>query len=563
MDITDTLIQIQARLLRIEQQLSLNQNLSTSPSKPTNPFENHQSSKVEPTFSIPVMAQAKIGREPPSTRKSNVNGTAQLLGFGGAAAVIIAAIYMISLSIDRGWLTPLRQVIGVAALGIGLIISGVISRDSEPDYIAALPGTGIVMIYLSIFGGHSYYHILSNGVAVVGLFATTLLSLFLGNLFKTEMLAFIAVFGTYLGPLFLRESFPGVAGLAIYFSFWAILFCSYSIVIKRRSIYLCALYLGLITFHSLSHDSTRWIPILLFQFGQLLMFGLGMLNFSIKARSPMGESDVISHLPAILIFYFLQFSVLDQNAHHLILSVPVISAAIVLGIFFIAERTFKKGSLVGGVLASTYVSLVLLHAVYVEFLTTTSRLAFGLIAFPLLGAITLKAGSDVFKKYWPLIVALGLICIVSAFDCLMVPRTTNSSGWATLIFAVEFYIGYFTLRKQITNSAIMSLFLYIAHFFAMAGVAKLLHEPMLVSFIWGAMAIFWLMLAKIKNSQVIGQSALFIYLLSGLKVIFWDLSHQDPLIKIVTLLFVGATFFVGGWIYQRIVSESTKKGTKT
>ena len=55
----------------------------------------------------------------------------QILGWSGAAALVLAAIYFIRLAVDAGWLTPERQV-GLAALsGIGMICLGLALRKAQ------------------------------------------------------------------------------------------------------------------------------------------------------------------------------------------------------------------------------------------------------------------------------------------------------------------------------------------------------------------------------------------------------------------------------------------------
>jgi uncharacterized membrane protein len=80
----------------------------------------------------------------------------QILGWSGAAALVLAAVYFIRLAVDAGWLTPARQV-GVAALcGVGLIWIGFALRKADRRYASLLPAAGTVILFITVFGAHLF-----------------------------------------------------------------------------------------------------------------------------------------------------------------------------------------------------------------------------------------------------------------------------------------------------------------------------------------------------------------------------------------------------------------------
>lgn len=119
-----------------------------------------------------------------------------VLGWGGGVALLLAAAYLIRLGIDSGWLTPVRQV-GLAALfGLALIGSGFLWRGQIGGYAGLLPAVGIAMLFLSIYGGQLYYHILGQKDAGVAVIAVCAASLWLCRAFKSDLYAFFAVLGS-------------------------------------------------------------------------------------------------------------------------------------------------------------------------------------------------------------------------------------------------------------------------------------------------------------------------------------------------------------------------------
>jgi hypothetical protein len=60
------------------------------------------------------------------------------------------------------------------------------------------------------------------------------------------------------------------------------------------------------------------------------------------------------------------------------------------------------------------------------------------------------------------------------------------------------------------------------------------------------------LLALKFRDKLLGQSSLLIFGISAAKVLFYDLASSAPLVRIGTLLVVGCSFYLGGWLYRRI-----------
>jgi uncharacterized membrane protein len=66
-----------------------------------------------------------------------------------------------------------------------------------------------------------------------------------------------------------------------------------------------------------------------------------------------------------------------------------------------------------------------------------------------------------------------------------------------------------------------------------------------------------LIMALRMDNKTLGQSSLLIFAGSGLKVLLFDLSNTPSLVRVLTLVVVGATLYAGGWIYQRIAGGTS------
>jgi len=120
------LAQVEARLSRIESKLALPKIAATPPAKPA---------KMPQTAEAALISTASQ----PDQNASITN----LLGWSGATALVLAAVYLVRLAIDAGWLTPERQV-GIAVLaGLVLIGIGLALRHINRQYASLLPAGGI------------------------------------------------------------------------------------------------------------------------------------------------------------------------------------------------------------------------------------------------------------------------------------------------------------------------------------------------------------------------------------------------------------------------------------
>lgn len=82
----------------------------------------------------------------------------QILGWTGATAIVLAMAYLIRLALDTGWLTPERQLALAVITGFALIGTGLWLRTADRIYASLLPGGGLVILFLSIYGAHLHYH---------------------------------------------------------------------------------------------------------------------------------------------------------------------------------------------------------------------------------------------------------------------------------------------------------------------------------------------------------------------------------------------------------------------
>lgn len=539
---------IEARLARLESKMAL-------PSLAPSPEPSSQ--KQEPSPATSGSSATPAAARPLATEYPGNSSITTLLGWSGAAALVMAAVYLIRLALDSGWLTPERQ-IGLAIIGgLTLIGAGLALRHADRQYASLLPAGGIVTLFLATYSAHMFYGMLSPQAATAAVAVICALSLWLCRVFASELYALFAVAGSYAAPFLIESVLVDVTDLAIYFSAWSVIFSIYAIWTGRRLVYLLALYFALIGFDWIQRDTmhAEWVAAILFQTVQFAIFGIAAALFSIRRNEPMSKEVAIAHLPALLIFYFLQYALLSTHLPQWAPWIAIGTAAAVGLLYFASRHAIGKPLPGGRFLLSAYVALVLFHAGYLESVPDAWAPWFAFVLVPAVAwfSASRNAGEGVGWPVWlgvGIIGAINYLRILSGLDTDAVP----GGDWLAVLYALECYAAYWFVHHRHTLPNLYIPLLYAGHVSAMAAAAHLLDSRLSTSLAWGLLATGCLLLAIRHRNRILGQSSLLIFAASAGKVLLYDLHQSAPLVRIGILLVLGLTLYAGGWLYQRVLS---------
>jgi uncharacterized membrane protein len=501
----------------------------------------------------PAAAKAPPPRPEPGDRPSLVTS---FLGWGGAVALVLAAAYLIRLAVESGWLTPVRQVALAAISGLAMIAAGFVLRGVNRQYAGLLPAGGVAILFLSIYGGHLFYGFFEATPAAVAVVFVCLLSLWLCRVFESDLYALFAVAGSYSAPL-LISGVPSITDLVIYFSAWGVVFSVFSIWHGRRLIYLLALYLALIIFDFMfrSKAPDAWATALTYQTVQFAIFGLATVTFSIRNNSPLDSGSAWGHLPPLLIFYFLQYVLLKRHMPELAPWIAAGSALIVLGLYGAARAVLQRPLPGGEFLLWAYIAVVLFHAGYVESVPHAWAPWVAFAVVPVIAVATLRHGAGI-RASWPIWVAVGVVFAINylriVFDTDL--RSVPARSALAIVYALELYLGYYFIRNRESVKGYAVLVLYAGHICAMAAALHLVDERIVESVAWGMLALACLGLSLWQRDRVLGQSSLLVFGAAAAKVLLYDLGGASPLVRIVSLVALGITFYLGGLLYQRMLA---------
>jgi len=479
----------------------------------------------------------------------------QILGWSGAAALVLAAVYFIRLAVDAGWLTPERQV-GLASMcGIGMIWLGLVLRKANRDYASLLPAAGIVILFAAVFGAHLYYGFIAAPMATGCVAAICIVTLWLGRAFDNNLYVLFAVVGAYLTPFLLPVWHANLFDLLIYYSAWSLLFCGYAIWLGGRQSYLLAMYLALVGFDLIwrAEAESQWMTTAIFQAVQFLIFVCAAAFYSIRRNTPMTKDETWAHAPGLLIFYAVEYFILGTYLPEWAPWIAIASAAALVLVYLFAKASMSASSEAGAMLVAAYAALVLFHAVYIDLIPFKYAPWFALGMLAALGAYGVLGGS---VKRWmiPFSVVIGLMVVASFLQLSIGYEITDVPAAALLglLFAAALYMGYATISDEDSFAWIRTPLLYAAHVAAMLTVSRVVDASLLVSVLWGMIAIGSLLAALMLRDKILGQSSLLIFALSGMKVLVYDLAGSPAPVRIGTLVVLGVSLYLGGWLYQKL-----------
>jgi uncharacterized membrane protein len=485
-----------------------------------------------------------------------------LLGWSGGVALLLAASYLIRLGIDNGWLTPERQIALATLLAFVLIGTGFALRARALRYAGLLPAVGVAILFLAIYGGHLRYQLIGQAQAEIAVIAVCAASLWLCKAFQSDLYAYFAVIGSYSAPFLLAGARASLIDLVIYFSAWSIVFCVFSIWQGRRAVYLWALYLALIGFDFIwrSQQTGDWAAALAFQAAQFVIFATATTLYSLRRLEPLDQAKALAHLPPLLLFYLLQYSLLAEHLPAAAPWIAVASLAAVAGLYALARNRLGSALPGGELILWAYAALVLVHAGYIESVPKAWQPWVAFLAVPAIALFAMRGTTQIGPR-WPIWVAISLVFvanymrIVASVDSDQIPaRHVLAVAYALLLYG-----GYWFLRRKEAFGDTQIVVLYMGHICAMAAAVHILREPIVESTIWGLIAVACLILSVVLKEKALRQSSLVIFGLTAGKVLLYDLSGASPVARIVGLLVLGFTFYLGGLIYQRLLGATAPR----
>lgn len=524
-----------------------------------------------PVVARPPAPSARLA--PWSSRLPSISA-ALVLGWGGAAALVLAAAYLVRLSIVTGWLTPGRQVAAAALAGAGLVAGGLALRLRDRAYASLLAAAGIAVLYLAVYGAHLYHDLIGAPTATGLVVAVAALSLGLHALHRAPLFVAFALAGSYSAPLLI----PGrgtLSDLAIYLTVWNVVYAIYALWLGRRAVYLAALYASIVVFDAAWRwgDATgAWQTAALFQLGQFLLFGAAVAWFSVRHGALAGWGVAAAHYGALFLLYVVEYAILHEHAPALAPWAAAAFAAALYAAWLAARAATGAGHATSLRVVHAFSALVLVHAVWLE---TVDGAWKPLVALALaVGLRVLPRLAPVLRPRWePWRAAAFLLFAMGYFELVIDWRAAGSVADEALALLWPAVLYSLYLRRPLdepSEQGARVLLLFFAHALALGACALLVErwvgdpgttvERLWLSLGWAAIGVGWLVAALVRGDRMLARSTLGIFALFAGKVVLLDLDQADALVRVGILAVLGAALYAGGWIYRRIIEPGIAGG---
>jgi uncharacterized membrane protein len=515
---------------------------------------------VAPTSSTKTPASAvSETRSVMAPEKSVIPGGMSWLGLAGIAFVVMAALYLVKLAVDSGWLTPFRQVVLATAFGFSLIVAAFKIKTQDREYLSYLPAAGCIILFLTALGGclvHKLYDPLVS-LLFCGLISIGCILIYERLLLFPYLL--LSNIGAYLIPFFFSGSIQGEL-IQNYFLVVSVAYTVIAVVLESRPINVIAAYFALFTTAVIGFSAPTEISAGAAYLGlQAIIFIGGTLYHTFSLKRPMGPEQSLAYFPLILFFYGLEYSFLDRLYPEMAPYAAVAFAMALLFVYAALKRQMpKETALPSEDILLSSATLILTHAVY---FVLTPDIYQPLLFIALAGVALYFYHNAVWPKSWELfrkiLKAIGFGLAAWNYAMILFSLLTkDDSIWTASGFLMSVgLLGVFkfsgVFKKQQED---IPAILYTPHVIMAASLYAILKPfgSFAVSFAWALYALAVLGYGYKNKDKTFARSSLVILILSSLKAFFYDLSGANTGARIACLLVTGILLYISGWMFRKI-----------
>lgn len=516
--------------------------------------------RIEQTLNLPDITppEEPIAKQETPLQPQSIEPTLQsgnLLGIVAIICFVLAGGFIIKLSIDTGWLTPLRQVIIAALFGFGLIAVGLKALNLDKAYMSKLPATGIIVLYLSAFAAYRLYDLVTFETALALVSAISILCILLYWKIRDDLYTITAVIGAYLSPMIL--SFNASTAFSLdYFVICSITFSILSIWFKSRLMTMLAAYLAIFVTFWVGMDINQDLllsKVLLLQF---LVFATSIVLFSIIHQHTLTVKESWCFFPVLALFYAAEYTFLSRINHDMASWLCLVVAVASIVTYLIVQTFYLRREIASQAMVFTFAAVILFHSGYLELVSDANGIWIFIaimLSLALLSQYPIKAKTS-FINYLPLVVLAGVIIFIEYGKLMMKLDANMSINWLTTSLAIASFWLFLLLRSRsihtndnyILFAAVHVLVLYASYRYA---------DPtgsLAVSALWLSYASAVILIAYSRHDKIMANSALIVLFFAAAKVFLYDAASAPTIVRILCLLSTGVVLYASGYLYRKI-----------
>jgi uncharacterized membrane protein len=144
---------------------------------------------------------------PPPSRFSTIDWEAVLgrnwFAIIGGIALALGAAFFLRLAFDNDWIGETGRIILGLVTGLALLATGEYTARRIPRWSQPVTGSGIAILYLSIYAAFGFYQLISPVVALTFLFLVVGTAAVLAIRYESRIIALMGITGAFLAPLLL------------------------------------------------------------------------------------------------------------------------------------------------------------------------------------------------------------------------------------------------------------------------------------------------------------------------------------------------------------------------
>ena len=544
---SDGINSVLERLDRIEQRLAKIEGIKPSSNEPlpASPHTRQKTTKTRPGINPRKKEELKL---PKQEKKES-----HFLGFVGAACILLATILLIKLSIDSGWLTPIRQCMLAAIFGFSLISIPFSISHQDTSYLSILPAIGVAALHLTTYGAVFYHNLMNPMLGLLCVSIIGIISIWLLAKLNEESYAVLAIVGTYLGAFFFHSSFSQLIIIAGYLLVWDLAFAIFAIKLKKRSIIIVASYLalGLVALFGMlkSTNTDLNTKIFIIQIIQFAIFSLATILFSTKNQTKLSENEAWNFFPVLSFFYGQEYYFLQQISENGATLFAILFAIFLLFIHSFAKKRVKGNQLKSGGVVYTTCSLIFAHAIFIVEMNDLFRLLFSLA---LILGLALKGKTFSAQKSLNGSINIAKLIIFYAYVSVLAGSSQVSSN-QLLVFGFIFGLLPIFAAKYLERSKV-NLILNLGHIQMFVALYRLKSfiGAFAIAPLWITYAFIILFWAYRRQDKTMATGAIPLVVTGLGRFLVFEFSELTDGQQVISLLVMGALIFAGGFLYRKI-----------
>lgn len=519
--------------------------------------------RIEYQFRFPPMTPPPAATSTPTEAKTISEEEKPLmvksgnwLGIISVICFVLAAGFIVKLSIESGWLTPARQ-IGIAALfGFGLIGVGIKLLNLDKEYTSLLPATGIIVLYLTTFAAYRLYSLIPFENAIVISGAISLLCIGLYLKIKHDIYPITAAVGAYLAPAVLGLNVNSTFTL-YYFVICSLTFATLSIWVKSRLLTMISAYLAILVTAAIGIDLNQHKLIAIIIALQFFIFSVGTFLYTQYVKKSLTENESWSFFPVLLIFYGAEYYFIYLIQPNLAAWISLAFAAFLICLYLIAKQLGGR-PMASQSMILTFAAIVFFHSGYLELLPLFAKpwlfvvIILGLAFLP--APYASKNNNPIF--YFPIFLLLLSILGIEYARMALNLFLFNQISWSVVSLSIIsiwlLYIYQNTIFRQ--DDSYGYALLGAAHLIVILAFYRLAdpHGSLAVSASWLIYAIAIISFAFIRKDKIMANSALLVLFFAAGKALLYDASSAPTIIRILCLLVTGIVLYGSGFLFRKI-----------